>query len=125
MTSLLSSKQQLKRAVEQMKIVWTDAAKNDLVDIREYLRQSESLQFATKITNEIRDEVATLKQWPELKGTYVQELEELHLAQYRQLLTGQHRIIFERGDNAICYVHLVCHTSRDLEALLRRRLLST
>jgi plasmid stabilization system protein ParE len=107
-----------------MKIVWTDAAKNDLVDIRDFLKHSESLQFATKITNEIRDEVATLKQWPEHKGIYVKELEELHLAQYRQLLAGQHRIVFERGDNDTCYIHLVCPARRDLEALLRRRLLS-
>jgi len=107
-----------------MKIVWTDSAKNDLLDIRDFLRISESLQFAIKITQEIRDEVATLKEWPKHKGTYVKELEELNLPQYRQLLTGQHRIIFERGDNDICYIHLVCHTSRDLEAVLRRRLLS-
>ncbi|MES2118623.1 MAG: type II toxin-antitoxin system RelE/ParE family toxin [Pseudomonadota bacterium] len=107
-----------------MRIVWTDAAKNDVVDIRDYLKHAESLPFAPKITNEIRDAVAMLKQWPKYKGIYVQELEELHLAQYRQLLAGQHRIISERGDNDICYTHLVCHTSRDLEALLRRRLLS-
>jgi plasmid stabilization system protein ParE len=107
-----------------MKIVWTDSAKNDLMDIRDFLKNSESLQFAIKITKEIRDEVATLKEWPKHKGTYVKELEELNLSQYRQLLAGQNRIIFERGDNDICYIHLVCHTGRDLEALLRRRLLS-
>ena len=107
-----------------MKIVWTDAAKVDLMDIRDFLKNSESLQFASKITKEIRDEVATMKEWPKHKGTYVKELEELSLPQYRQLLAGQNRIIVELGDNDVCYVHLVCHTSRDLEAVLRRRLLS-
>ena len=107
-----------------MKIVWTDSAKNDLIDIRDFLRKSESTQFAIKITKEIRDEVAALKEWPKHKGTYVKELEELNLPQYRQLLAGQHRIIFERSDNRTCYIHLVCHTSRDLEAMLRRRFLS-
>lgn len=108
-----------------MKIVWTDSAKRDLTDIRDFLKSSESLQFASKITQEIRDEVATLKEWPKHKGTYVKELEELNLPQYRQLLAGQHRIIFERSENETCYIHLVCHTSRDLEAVLRRRLLSS
>jgi len=108
-----------------MKIVWTDSAKSDVIDIRDFLKNSESLQFSIKITKEIRDEVATLKEWPKHKGTYVKELEELNLPQYRQLLAGHHRIIFERGGNEKCYIHLVCHMSRDLEAMLRRRLLST
>lgn len=108
-----------------MNIVWTDAAKDDLREIRDYLTRSESLQFALKVTREIRDEVVTLKEWPRHKGSYVKELEELHLPQYRQLLAGQHRIIVERADGDVCYIHLVCHTSRDLEALLRRRLLSS
>src|SRR5471032_193046 len=125
MTSLRSWTLKIKRARKPMKIVWTDSAKNDLLDIRDFLRISESLQFAIKITQEIRDEVATLKEWPKHKGTYVKNWRSLiFLSQYRQLLTGQHRIIFERGDNDICYIHLVCHTSRDLEAVLRRRLLS-
>jgi hypothetical protein len=50
-------------------------------------------------------------------------LEELQLDQYRELLAGQHRIIVERASEAF-YVHIVCHASRDLEALLRRRLLA-
>lgn len=107
-----------------MKIVWTESAQNDLIDIRHYLKSSESLQFAVRTTKVIRDEVETLKEWPKHKGTYVKELEELNLPQYRQLLAGQYRIIFERGEQDTCCVHLVCHTSRDLEALLRRRLLS-
>ena len=71
---------------------------------------------------QIRDEVGSLKDWPS-KGVYVRELEELQLDQYRELLAGQHRIIVERASEAV-YVHIVCHTSRDLEALLRRRLLA-
>ena len=108
-----------------MKIVWTDSAKNDLLDIREFLKNSESLEFAAKITKEIRDEVATLRQWPKHKGAYVKELEELDLPQYRQLLAGQNRVIVERGDDGTCYILLVCHTSRNLDAMLRRRLLGS
>jgi plasmid stabilization system protein ParE len=93
-----------------MNIIWTNAARDDLLEIREYL------------TEQIRDEVGSLKDWP-AKGIYVKELEELQLDQYRELLTGQHRIIFERASDAF-YIHIVCHTSRDLESLLRRRLLA-
>lgn len=107
-----------------MKIVWTDSAKDDLINIRQYLKQSVSLQYAMKVTQEVRDEVTSLIQWRS-KGTYVNELEELNLAQYRQLLAGQYRIVFERGDSDVIYIHMVCYTSRNLEALLRRRILSS
>jgi plasmid stabilization system protein ParE len=105
-----------------MNIIWTDAAREDLLEIREYLKRSQSPAFVKKVTEQIRDEVGSLKDWPS-KGSYVQELEELQLDQYRELLAGQHRIVFERAGDAFC-VHIVCHTSRDLEALLRRRLLA-
>jgi plasmid stabilization system protein ParE len=105
-----------------MNIIWTEAARDDLLEIRAHLKVNQSAAFVRKVTADIRDEVASLRDWPS-KGVFVRELEELQLDQYRELLAGQHRIIFERGSEAF-YVHLVCHASRDLEALLRRRLLA-
>lgn len=106
-----------------MDIIWTDAARADLLEIREYLKIYHPSAFVREVTEQIRDEVGSLRDWPS-KGVYVRELEELQLDQYRELLAGQHRIIFERASLAF-YVHIVCHTSRDPEALLRRRLLAT
>lgn len=107
-----------------MKIIWTQYALNDLQDIRFYLKQSESLAFARKVTQEILAEVSYLKEW-NIKGSFVPELEDLHLTTHRQLLAGQNRIIIEYGHNDIVYVHMIAHTSRDLEALIRRRLLNS
>lgn len=107
-----------------MKIIWTQYALNDLQDIRFYLKQSESLAFARKVTQEILAEVSSLKDWNS-KGSFVPELEDLHLTTHRQLLAGQNRIIIEYGHNDIVYVHMIAHTSRDLEALIRRRLLNS
>ena len=105
-----------------MKIIWTQYALNDLQDIRSYLKQNESLTFSKKVTQEIVAEVNSLKDWNN-KGAFVPELEDLHLTTHRQLLAGQNRIIIEHGHNDIIYVHMIAHTSRDLEALIRRRLL--
>jgi len=105
-----------------MDIIWTDAARDDLLEIRDSLKLHQSPAFVRKVTEQIRDEVGSFKDWPS-KGIYVRELEELQLDQYRELLAGRHRIIFERASEAF-YVHIVCHASRDLEALLRRRLLA-
>lgn len=106
----------------QVKIIWAQYALNDLHDIRSYLKQSESPAFVKKVTQEILAEVNSLKEW-KTKGTFVPELEDLHLTTHRQLLSGQNRIIIERADDDTVYVHMIAHTSRDLEALIRRRLL--
>jgi plasmid stabilization system protein ParE len=105
-----------------MTIIWTEAARDDLLEIRAYLKTNQSPALVKKVTEQIRDEAGSLADWPS-KGVFVRELEELQLDQYRELLAGQHRIIFERGSEAF-YVHIVCRARRDLEALLRRRLLT-
>ncbi|MCC7696973.1 type II toxin-antitoxin system RelE/ParE family toxin [Janthinobacterium sp. EB271-G4-7A] len=106
-----------------MKIIWTQYALNDLQDIRSYLKQNESLAFTRKVTQEILAEVNSLKDW-NMKGTFVPELDDLHLTTHRQLLAGQNRIIIEYGHNDIVYIHMIAHASRDLEALIRHRLLT-
>nr|WP_091665565.1 hypothetical protein [Massilia sp. PDC64] len=60
-----------------MLIIWTDAARDDLLEIRDYLKRS-------------------------LSGIYVPELEELQLDQYRERLAGRHRLPHEsRSRSAI------------------------
>lgn len=104
-----------------MKISWTDAAVEDLLEIRAHW-QAESKEYSAQLTKDIRATVATLKNWPHQKGTYIKELEDLNLSQYRQILHEQYRIIFERVESKdTFFVHIVCHTSRNLESLLRRR----
>lgn len=94
------------------------------MEIREHWK-AESKEYSAKLTKEIRAAVATLQEWPDQKGTYIKELEDLNLNQYRQLLYGRYRIIFERVESKDLFVvHVVCHTSRNLESLLRRRQLA-
>jgi plasmid stabilization system protein ParE len=104
-----------------MPIKWTDNAKDDLNQIRLHLKQNVSPAYAKKVTQEIKDEVNSLIASPS-KGSYVAELENLRLTDYRQLLADQNRIIFERTTE-IFYIHAVCHTSMNLQSLLMRRLL--
>ena len=108
----------------QMKIIWTQYALNDLQDIRQHLKVSVSPAFAKKVTQEILEQVSSLKDWNN-KGTYIPELEDLHLTSHRQLLAGQNRIIIERLQENTIYIHMIAHTSRDLEALIRSRLFFT
>lgn len=108
-----------------MKISWTEVAIEDLLEVREHW-QAESKEYSAKLTKGIRAAVATLKNWPHQKGSYIKELEDLNLTQYRQILYEQYRIIFERVESQDTFVvHIVCHTSRNLESLLRRRHLTS
>ncbi|NVM75079.1 plasmid stabilization system protein ParE [Duganella sp. SG902] len=87
-----------------MKIYWTDAAKEDVREIHDYLRQQRSSGNTAH------------------QGTknFPFKLADLNINTYRELLAGPHRIIFEQTPTAFT-IPLVCHTSRDLEAMLQRR----
>ncbi|NHZ99730.1 type II toxin-antitoxin system RelE/ParE family toxin [Massilia sp. CCM 8734] len=101
------------------KIKWTEPAKDDMVRIRLYLKQNVSAEFARKVTQEIKIAVDSLRNLPG-KGTFVPELDDLNMPDFRQMFAGQNRIIFERTKD-IFYIHLVCHTSMNLESLLMQR----
>lgn len=51
-----------------------------------------------------------------------EELADLGLDQYRQLVSGMNRLIYEVTDERIC-IHIVCDVRRDMRALLAQRLL--
>jgi plasmid stabilization system protein ParE len=104
-----------------MKIEWTDFAVEDLIEIRDFYKKDDKA-YAAKLTKEIRAKVNTLRDWPLHKGTYITELEDLNLTDFRQILHEQYRIIFEFDEHQQLFViHIVCHTHRDLTALLQRR----
>jgi hypothetical protein len=50
------------------------------------------------------------------------ELETPNLTQYRQILSGKNRVIYEVRQDAV-YVHLIVDTRRDLRKVLMSRLL--
>lgn len=69
----------------------------------------------------VRAALARIAAHPEV-GHAPDELAELGLVQYRQVLSGPNRILYEpRG--SMVYVHLVCDARRDLKSVLLRRLL--
>ena len=46
----------------------------------------------------------------------------LNLTQYRQILSGMNRIIYEVRQETI-YIHAVCDTRKDMKTLLMKRML--
>lgn len=101
------------------RIKWTQPAKDDVARIRLYLKQNVSTEFAKKVTQDIRAAVNSLANLPG-KGTFVPELDDVSMSNFRQIFAADNRIIFERIKDT-CYIHLVCHTSMNLDSLLGQR----
>lgn len=55
-------------------------------------------------------------------GSIPEEIERLNLSQYRQILSGMNRIIYEIRDKTI-YIHIIADTRKNLQALLLKNLM--
>ncbi|MDP9604150.1 Plasmid stabilization system protein ParE [Variovorax sp. YR750] len=105
-----------------MKVVFLRSAEADLKDLRRYLIRNFGAQAWTDCYGKIKKSVAMIGAHPEA-GRVPEELANLNAAQYRQVISGMNRIIYEvRADTA--YIHVVCDTRRDLKGLLMRRMVS-
>ena len=105
-----------------MKVVFLRSAEADLKDLRRYLIRNFGAQAWTDCYGKIKKSVAMIGAHPEA-GRVPEELANLNAAQYRQVISGMNRIIYEvRADTA--YIHVVCDTRRDLKGLIMRRMVS-
>ena len=57
-----------------------------------------------------------------MAGSIPDEIEKLNLNQYRQVVSGLNRIVYEVRQDSI-YIHMIVDVRRDMNALLTRRLL--
>ena len=104
-----------------VRVVILHGAEADLRDLRHHLRQRFGAAAWQDSYRAIKRAVARIAAHPQA-GKLPDELAALNLVQFRQVLAGMNRIIYElRGD--IAYVHVVCDARRDLRAVLLRRLL--
>jgi toxin ParE1/3/4 len=99
------------------------SAQQDLKDIRHYVTKRFGPQSWKDCSAAMKASIQTILAFPE-GGTIPDELVDLHLAQYRQAISGMNRIIYEVRDDTV-YIHVICDTRRDMRSLLARRLLTS
>lgn len=105
-----------------MKTVILASAQTDLQQLRSYLLKNFSQDVWKTTYGKLKESIRSLATFPYL-GAVPPELDAIHMHQYRQLICGMNRIIYEvRGD--VVYVHVIVDTRRDLTALLLRRLMA-
>lgn len=104
-----------------IKIVILESAEQDLKLLRLYILKHFSIEVWRSSYTNIKQVIHNLKAFPEA-GAMPDELEKLNLTQYRQVLSGMNRIIYELRQETI-YIHMIVDSRRDLSGLLARRLL--
>jgi len=90
-----------------VEVIWTQNATDEIVRIAEYLERY-SEYYASMIVKRLYEKVAVLKQFPKL-GRVISEMQE---DQYRELIEGNYRIMYEILDEEIILIQRVPHSSR-------------
>lgn len=102
-------------------VVFLKSAELDLKELRGYMVKNFGKDAWQASYAKIKDAVNTIGTFP-LGGNVPEELDRLNLTQYRQVVSGMNRIIYEVRQEII-YIHIVCDTRKDMKSLLTRRLL--
>lgn len=103
-------------------VVFLESAERDLLDLRHYVLANLSAATWNTTLRRLKNSVRKLKSHPR-SGAIPDELRAMNTSQYRQIVSGMNRIIYELRDDT-AYIHLVCDTRRDMKSLLTRRILT-
>lgn len=103
------------------RIVILEQAQQDLFKLKDYLIENFSKKTWQEIYDKIKTSIQSLRTFPE-SGGIPPELRDVHFTQYRQIISGMNRIIYEIQDDMI-YIHIICDSRTDFTSLLMKRLL--
>lgn len=102
------------------RIVILDSAKEELREIRKYVRK----EFGGSVWNEVnaqyRNSFRLIKEDPQI-GSCIDELKEIGIVDVRYVLVRQTRVVYQ-FDEALVLVHMFIATRRDFRTHLLKRL---
>lgn len=105
------------------RVVFTDAARQDLDEMADFISTHHGVRQAIYVASEIRKRVETLKVFPD-RGAHLPELADLDAGSatsYRQLCWKPYRIVYVVIGKVVNIV-LVADGRRDMPAVLMKRL---
>ncbi|MNL40663.1 Plasmid stabilization system protein [compost metagenome] len=104
-----------------LKVVILQSAETDLKELRAYLVKQFSTQTWQTTYASLKTAIRHLGLQP-YSGSIPEEIEKLNLSQYRQVLSGMNRVIYEVREQTV-YIHIIADSRKSLPALLMKRLL--
>lgn len=100
-------------------VIISQFAEDDLNEIIDYYFPL-SQNYVEKIISEFEECIQSLKQYPK-SGRIVPELERQGISQYRELIQGYYRIVYEISENK-AIVHTIIDGRRNFEDILISKL---
>ena len=100
-------------------VIVSQFAEDDLNEIIEYY-YSLSQNYVEKVISEFEENIMSLQSHPK-SGRVVPELEKQGILQYRELIQGYYRIIYEVSDNKVI-VHTIIDGRRNVEDIIISKL---
>ena len=102
------------------KVRWTSNAKEDLLNIVDYIKQ-DSVENARKVYAQIREKAHSGNLFP-LRGRVVPELQKEGITIYRELITQPWRVMY-KIENDTVYIMAIFDSRQNVEELLLQKLL--
>ena len=99
----------------------TTEAEKDLFDIWRYVEENDSPQKADALLDSLEQICRSLEQAPN-KGHVPKELRRIDITSFEEVHFKPYRILYERSQSKIL-IHAVLDGRRDMDTLLRQRLL--
>ena len=103
------------------RVLIVEDAELDILDIYTYIAESESLEQAESILNELETRIHSLAEFQE-RGHVPPELQRVGIYEYREIHLHAWRILY-RVQQSNVVVHCILDGRRDLQEILERRLL--
>ena len=105
--------------MEIKEVIVSQFAEDDLNEIVEYYF-SLNPNYVENIVSEFETNVLSLQQYPK-RGRIVPELDRQGISQYRELIQGYYRIVYEISEDNVI-VHTIIDGRRDFEDILISKL---
>ncbi|MGP1439002.1 MAG: type II toxin-antitoxin system RelE/ParE family toxin [Treponema sp.] len=105
--------------MEIREVIVSKFAENDLNDIVEYYF-SLSENYVSKIVDEFEANITFLKNYPKA-GRIIPELEKQGILQYRELIQGHYRIVYEILEDVVI-IHTIIDGRRNFEDIIISKL---
>jgi toxin ParE1/3/4 len=104
------------------KVAFSDEAEADIEAILDYAAENHSPEQAAKLLEKFRKLAESLREFPD-RGNVPKELETVGVFEFRQLLSAPYRLFYNVQEAEVSIL-LVADGRRDMQSLLRKRLLS-
>jgi len=107
--------------MSRMRVLLLASAEQDVKELRSYILKNFSRLTWQTSYGQLKESIRNLATFPYL-GRIPDELEAPQLTQYRQILVGKNRVIYEVRQDTV-FIHAIIDTRRDMLSFLMARLL--